>query len=161
MFERLNACKRLDLSAFSRFIACLKLAIGSEDQDTDVRRRARDAVAAAIRVHIEQNLESYSLSTTSLLRQFGVSRASLYRMFESSGGVRQYISDRRLYRAVLDLNKSPLRRGQINQISEKWGFSSAASFNRAIRREFGVTPGSMVKVPAVRPFHSIHDEELA
>ena len=148
IFAGLTARNELDLSAFSRFIACLKVAIGSDRQDGDVRRRARTALADAIKVHIEEHLESSLLSTRSILQHFGVSRASLYRMFESVGGVRQFINDRRVYRAALDIGRGPLRRGEINAISERWGFSSGSSFNRAIKREFGVTPGSLVALPA-------------
>lgn len=144
IFEHLSAHDALDQDAFARLIACLQQAIGSPQQAGDVRRTARAAMADAIRVSIERHLDAPDMSVGWILKRFGVSRASLYRMFEGDGGVRQYVSDRRLYRAVLDLTERPLRRGDIAAASEKWGFTSDRDFNRAVKRAFGVAPGSLV-----------------
>jgi len=144
IFAQLNRNDTVDRGAFERFIACLKMAIQSPHQDGDVRRQARMAMADVIRVHIERHLESPDLSVAWILKHFGVSRASLYRMFEADGGVRQFISDRRLYRAVMDLTERPVLRGDIAAASEKWGFSSAHNFNRAVKNTFGVAPGTLV-----------------
>ncbi|MEO0606915.1 MAG: helix-turn-helix domain-containing protein [Pseudomonadota bacterium] len=133
--------------ALHRFLASLKLALNGPDTDGDVRRRARKALSDQIAGYIEQHLGAADLCVETLLERFGVSRASLYRMFEERGGVRQYINDRRLYRAVLDISKGPMQRGKIADAAEKWGFSSGANFNRAIRRAFGVAPGSLLKLP--------------
>ncbi|MEC7290444.1 MAG: helix-turn-helix transcriptional regulator [Pseudomonadota bacterium] len=128
---------------FERFLSCVKLAITGAPTNGDVRTQAREALKEVICKHIERNLASPELSTTSVLRQFGVSRATLYRMFESDGGVRNYIATRRLYHAVNDLSSSPHVRGQVHQVSEKWGFSSDANFSRSVRRVFGTTPGAL------------------
>jgi len=137
----------IEETTIDRLVACLSLAINQDSPSGDVRREARDAIADQMQVYIEQNLDRWDLSVTTLLRDFGASRASLYRMFEDHGGVRQYISHRRLLRAVMDMSARPLRRGQIAQAAERWGFSSSASFNRAVRREFGVPPGDLVNIP--------------
>lgn len=74
--------------ALQRLISCLKVAIHSPDQDGDIRRQARDAVADLIYAFIERHLDSPDLSIGFILKNFGVSRASLYRIFEAKGGVR-------------------------------------------------------------------------
>ena len=129
---------------FTQLIACLQLAIGTDDEQGDIRRTARQALTRRIQAYIEHNVGAFDLSVTDILRTFGVSRASLYRMFEDKGGVREYISNRRLYRAVLDLTKGPILRGDISKTAELWGFSSDANFSRAVRRQLGVAPGSLV-----------------
>lgn len=129
---------------YLQLIAFLKLILGSEQKNGDVRRRARDAIKMSMCAFIDANLEDPNLSNAHLLANFGVSRATLFRMFKDYGGVRQYMSNRRLMRAVLDISEGERRRGEITAIAEKWGFSSGASFNRAVRRQFGVTPGSLV-----------------
>lgn len=130
-----------------RFLACVRVAILGRRDYSDVRLQARDALRDLICDFIERNLESETLSTQTLLAQFGVSRASLYRMFEHEGGVRNYITNRRLFRAVFQISTNPMSRGQIYQAAEKWGFSSAANFSRSVRREFGATPGSLFEAP--------------
>jgi len=126
---------------------CLKLAIFGEETRDDIRTRARGALKEVICAHIEENLTNAKLSTTSLLHQFGVSRATLFRMFEPEGGVRSYINDRRMYRAVFQISIDPMTRGEISKASEKWGFSSDANFNRSVRRSFGVSPSSLFEAP--------------
>lgn len=137
--------------SFYRLISCLKVAIGSDHVDGDVRSRARNAMADQICRFIERHLDAPDLSVDSVLRNFGVSRASLYRMFEGKGGVRQYISDRRLYRAIAEISEHAPSRGCINAASEKWGFSSAPNFNRAVKRRFGVTPGALIETMTQDP----------
>jgi len=144
LFDGLLNQNSLSFTTFDRIVASLRIALHGEREDQDVRRFARDAMAAQISAHVEQNLAQWDLGVNTLLRDFGVSRASLYRMFEPYGGVRQYISDRRLLRAVLEITDRPLVRGQIAETAERWGFSSSASFNRSVRREFGVAPGSLL-----------------
>ena len=137
----------IEYATFNQFIACLKLGLSTSPNEGDIRMQARHAMRNAISQHIERNLENWDLGVSEILNNFGASRASLYRIFEDRGGVRQFISDRRLLRAVLDISKGPLLRGAISDVAEKWGFSSGANFNRSVRREFGVAPGSLINLP--------------
>lgn len=153
MFDQALSTNAVDSFAFEQLIALLKVGILSDDQDESVRRLARDSLRAMIQTHIEQNLTSPGLSVASILRVFGLSRASLFRMFETHGGVRKYIHDRRIFGAVLDLSKRPLPRGAIGRAAERWGFSSQANFNRSVHRIFGTSPGSLVNsnLPTLTP----------
>lgn len=144
LFRDLLCENKLAFMTLDRIVACLRMALHGGNNDQDVRRHARDAIAAQISAHVEQNLDRWDLSVTTLLRDFGVSRASLYRMFEAQGGVRQYINDRRLLRAVLEITEGPRVRGQIADAAARWGFSSSASFNRSVRRKFGVAPSELM-----------------
>lgn len=146
LFDGLLAKNEISAASFDQLLACARIALGTEDRASDIRRQLRNALSGQISSHIERHLDHWDLSVKTLLRDFGVSRASLYRMFEHHGGVRQYISDRRLVRAVLDITKHPLRRGEISNAAEKWGFSSNANFNRSVKRKFGVAPGSLVNL---------------
>lgn len=137
----------LDSARLERLIACFTVALNGMEAKQDVRALARDAMSDVIRDFIEENLASARLSTSFLLGEFGVSRATLYRIFERDGGVRNYISTRRLIRSAIDLASTPTRRGEISRTAERWGFSSSASFNRAVKNYFGTAPGSMFEHP--------------
>lgn len=130
-----------------RFKDVLRLAIHGDGVKQDVRTQARTALRETICGFIERNLVDLQLSTTAILKQFGVSRATLFRMFEMDGGVRNYINHRRLFRAVHQISINPLTRGEISKASNQWGFSSDANFNRAVRRAFGTRPGSLFESP--------------
>ncbi len=144
LYTGLTSENALDPVTYQKFIACLRLAIDGHPKNEDVRVNVRAAMTALISRYIESHLEQWDLDVSYLLREFGVSRSSLYRMFEDKGGVRQYISDRRLFRAVADITRQPVARGEISRISEKWGFSSNANFSRAVKRRFGVAPGALL-----------------
>ena len=98
-----------------------------------------------IRKYIDTHLEDPNLGPLQICQLFNMSRATLYRMFEPDGGVRRRIQDRRLFSAIWDLATSGIRRGRLSQVSERWGFSSDANFNRAVKLAFGQPPGTLFK----------------
>jgi len=145
VFESLHATSTVSATLLDRFIACLKIALGTPPQREDVRAQARDALYRQIRRHIERHLDHPDLTTSHILRDYGVSRAGLYRMFEQQGGVRHYITERRAVRAVLELSQGAQTRGAVQDAADRWGFSSGPNFNRVIKRMFGVTPGALLE----------------
>lgn len=130
-------------SALEEFFACLKIALGTHPQREDVRAHARAALYKLICRYIEDNLAEPDIGTRSILKNFGLSRASLYRMFEPQGGVRTYIMERRLTRAMLDISDHKIERGVFRRVAERWGFSTQPNFNRSIERAFGSSPSRL------------------
>lgn len=110
--------------------------------------RARNEI---IRKYIESNLGDQTLLPSKICNVFNLSRATLYRMFEADGGVRRYIQDRRLHVAIWDLADGGIKRGRLTHLSEKWGFSSNANFNRAVKQAFSMPPGSLFAEGAYVP----------
>lgn len=98
-----------------------------------------------IRKYIDTHLEDPNLSPVQICELFNMSRATLYRMFEPDGGVRRRIQDRRLHSAMWDLATSGIKRGRLSQVAERWGFSSDANFNRAVKLAYGLPPGALFK----------------
>ena len=94
---------------------------------------------------IEANLASRELRIEEITRTFGLSRASLYRLFEPVGGVASYIRTRRLVRARKELTAPGLQDHRIGPIAYRAGFQSIPAFNRAFREAYGKTPGSARK----------------
>lgn len=151
-----NAGTGLSDVKLDSLFSCLKIAMGVPVQRGDVRAHARAALHTLICRYIEHNLGDPFLTTSTLLRQFGVSRASLYRMFEAEGGVRNYITERRATRAILEISKAPNVRGQIQRAAMEAGFLTAPSFNRTIKRLYGISPGGLFQPePAQKESHSI------
>lgn len=101
-----------------------------------------------IRKYIDSHLGDQTLLPAQICNLFNLSRATLYRMFEEDGGVRRFIQDRRLYSAIWDLAEGGTQRGRLTRVSEKWGFSSNANFNRAVKAAFGMPPGALLSLTA-------------
>ena len=140
-----------------QFLACVRIGLGTPAQRDDVRRHARAALFRTICKFIEANLNRLDLGVDLILANFGVSRASLYRMFENRGGVRNYIMERRTVRAVIEIAEKPAQRGQIHQIAEKWGFSSQPNFNRAVKQKCDAPPSALFD----KDWAPIPDRELS
>lgn len=98
------------------------------------------ASMVAARRLIDNHLSDLALTPDMLARRLGMSRAKLYRMFEPVGGIAQYIRDRRLRRAMLELRGAGFRQHPIYEIALRAGFTSETTFGRAFRQRYGVTP---------------------
>ena len=100
---------------------------------------------------IETNLAARDLGVEKLARTFGLSRASLYRLFEPVGGVASYIRTRRLHRAYQELMAPGFQNRRIGPIAYGAGFRSIPAFNRAFRATFGQPPRTTRKTQVAFP----------
>lgn len=104
------------------------------------RRAAAETQRARMRRFIDAHLADPDLGAETLCRHFGVSRASLYRLFAPLGGVSEHIRNRRL-RRVFDALSDPAQPLAMAQVAERYGFTVWSSFSRAFKARFGMTPG--------------------
>lgn len=91
---------------------------------------------------IEGHLQSRHLTPDFLCGVLGVSRRSLYRLFEPFDGVHQYILRRRLSHIMHALT-DPDNRERIADLAAQYGFSCHETFWRAFKRQYGATPGDV------------------
>lgn len=139
--------------ALDRFATSLKMALGVHPQREDVRVQARELLFRQIQRFIGANLDNPQLGSSMILAHHGVSRASLYRMFESMGGVRNYITDLRTSKALLEVLQSGGGYGAIRSAQDRWRFSSQPNFNRTVHRLFGNSPKRLLSFDA--PFDAM------
>lgn len=126
----------------------------------------RDALAAGpqtlslfrIRRHIDQRLAAPDLTADTVAAAFGMSRATLYRLFAPLGGVVEYIRARRLHRAFLDLAQPGAR---VSEVARRWRFASEASFARAFKAAYGISPSAARVVTAQNPLRAGSAGEIA
>ncbi len=93
-----------------------------------------------VRRAILREISSEELKPAILARKTGLSRSSLYRLFENDGGVARYIKDVRLAMAH-DALRDPVMAGRtISVIAKAHGFSEPTDFSRAFRSAYGLSP---------------------
>jgi AraC-like DNA-binding protein len=90
---------------------------------------------------IERDLLDPGLDAGSLTRALGLSRSSLYRAFQSVGGVKAYIRQRRLEHARDLLMRRDGPRLTVGEVAQVCCFASDSHFSRAFRKAFGYSPG--------------------
>lgn len=139
---------KVSAQLFERFAAAIKIALGVNPQREDVRTQSRELLLRQIQRFIVQNLESPDLSVDFILGRHGVSRASLYRMFEPYGGIRNYVTNLRASKTLMDIWQNESQRGIVRSMQTRWGFSSGNDFNRTVRRLFGNTPKRLISGPS-------------
>jgi AraC-like DNA-binding protein len=111
---------------------------------------ARPALSEALlqraKRYIRANCQDPGLTPETVAAEIGASRTSLYRAFQSEGGVSEFIRATRLDAARAAL-VDPADRRRIGEIAFAYGFGSEAHFSRAIRNAFGVSPGELRREP--------------
>lgn len=138
-----TATARLALPSILQLAAAVVNAEVDEQKETAVRT----ALADAVRRHIEAHLLEPELSPDSVMRTFGMSRRTLYRMFEAAGGFKAYLQKQRLRRAWAALRSPELRHLSIAEIADLHGFPNPESFSRAFRILFDLTPREVRHLP--------------
>lgn len=114
---------------------------------------------------ITSHIASPDLTADALCKELAISRTRLYELFETSGGVANYIRRRRLLAAHAML-ADPADGRKVAEIGEAIGIDSPANFSRAFTQQFGYSPsnvyrhGSEQKGAHPRPHGESHDENV-
>lgn len=129
--------------AFSLLVASLRHAPEQGE------RVAIDSVLGRARGVIEANLADPALNADRIAQECGMSRASLYRLFEAVGGVAAYIRLVRMRRALFELSGVDGTNARVAAVALRCGYENATSFTRAFQGTFGVSP-TAVRLSAQR-----------
>lgn len=109
---------------------------GAAPRQAPVAPRLRARIDAFVDDHLSQP----GLGVEALMREFGISRTHLYRLFADQGGLASAIRDRRLDAAFHQLRRADGVDRTITDIALASGFSSSAQFARAFRTRFAMSP---------------------
>lgn len=93
-----------------------------------------------LKAFIDRHLLESALGPQLLLDAFGITRSTLYRLFEPVGGVSGYIGQRRLAYAFRRLSDTRYPRERISKLAAELGFSHPSAFTRAFKDSFGLAP---------------------
>jgi acetamidase/formamidase/AraC-like DNA-binding protein len=101
---------------------------------------------------IEMHLSDPHLNLEQVAAKHGISMRYLQKLFETVGdSFGHYVKLRRLERCRMDL-LSPLHaQKSISEILFQWGFNDSASFSRAFREQYAMSPREYRKAPPVVP----------
>lgn len=111
--------------------------------DQGANRPAERTLVRLARDFIDAELGNRSLTPDAVGAYLGISRRTLYRLFDELGGVSGFIQGRRLDRAFDMVASSRDNQQTLADIAERAGFTSDAHFSRAFRSRFGMRPGEL------------------
>ena len=104
-----------------------------------------------IRRFIDRNLAAPKLGPEMIAASFGLSRSTLYRLFEPTGGLSAYIRDVRMRRAYEEITSPARANRRIGPAAFALGFRNFSAFSRAFRETYGLTPAKPAKPPPPEP----------
>lgn len=90
---------------------------------------------------IDAGLGNARLNATLLAEQTGLSRATLYRLFQTSGGLMAYIRNRRLER-IRNALSNPEDDRPLGAIAAEAGYPSERQFARQFEQAYGTRPAA-------------------
>lgn len=135
-----DEAKLLIDATFHLAAACLG---PSADGRAAARRAIETTTLGAVKAHIARRLGDPDLGPDRICRDLGLSRSALYRLFDPLGGVADYIRRKRMARCWEELSSPRGRGSRVSEIAYRWGFTNEASFSRAFRQAFGVSPSEL------------------
>jgi len=91
-------------------------------------------------LYIDRHLANPFLDIDGICRHLRCSRATLYRIFRTHGGVHEHIQRRRLVACFKAIISSKHRHRRIFDVALDFGFSSPSHFSHLFREHFGMTP---------------------
>ena len=118
----------------SLLTSALSACVQPRPELTSMSRRER------ARRYIEENLSSTDLDPDTIAQAVGVSRSTLYALFQPLGGVAKYIQMRRLAHLRAALAR-PMENRSVAQLCYESGFASESHASRAFKQVYGIPPG--------------------
>lgn len=145
MIEAMPTVKaREAISLADGFSGLLATLLADSANGEPQRAQFEEARDRQVRRLIEEHLRDPDLDVAKICRLAGVSRSTLYRIFEPLGGVVGYVLGRRLEAAMRDLSQSAPRRGIVAEVAQRWAIDDPSLFGRQFRGHFGVRPSDVV-----------------
>lgn len=96
----------------------------------------------AVQRLIEARLGDRDFGVPDIVREVGISRASLYRLFEAQGGVAHFIQLRRLQHLRDRLDSREFDSQPLATLAPQSGFSGESHASRLFKKVFGISPGA-------------------
>jgi AraC-like DNA-binding protein len=130
-------------AAVTHIYDLLALTLGATRDVAEVAegRGARAARLKAIKDDIFRNLHEPALSVGVVAQRYAVTPRHVQKLFEEDGATfTQYLVSQRLARAQRLLTNPQRRDHTTTSIAREVGFADLSYFNRAFRRQFGMSP---------------------
>lgn len=93
---------------------------------------------------IIDNSRQDGISADTLCQRFGLSRATLYRLFKEEGGLMNFIAKVRMDQIVVQLRATPREHGAVSRIAREWNYYDTPNFYRLFKRHTGMVPGRIL-----------------
>lgn len=131
--------KRIVDLTIAHLIACF----GTQTHRAGTDKKSKSVDAAAIRRFLSQHIGDRQLGSAVVCKTFSLSRSSLYRMFDESGGIQAMILAMRLRAVHRDIASGRFPDQPLSGIAERRGVMDIRSFRRVFVKEFGYTPSDL------------------
>jgi AraC-like DNA-binding protein len=144
-----DAVDELDDAELPRVIDnfCRLLALACGGAAGDQRGAIRAVKLRQAKDYTARHLSESDLTPAAVAAAMRISVRQLHLLFEPTGtSFAQYVLTRRLEECHAILESPSSRARSVTDIAYAWGFNNLASFYRAFRRRYGISPGEFRRV---------------
>jgi AraC-like DNA-binding protein len=120
------------------------------EADFEQHGEARQTLRRMAMTSIDARLGQRETTPASIAAGLGISRSTLYALFEPEGGIESYMIMRRLDRSFDAIVGDSARALTIGEIAFANGFKSEAHFSRAFLTRFGLNPSEVRRLATSR-----------
>lgn len=124
----------------SGFLGLLNGLVANELSDEVRAETHKPVTVQAMKTYLLRHLSDPGLGVNQLVEAFRCSRTTVYRLFQDSGGVAEFIREQRLDACLEELTRPGGESLAIRDVSQSFGFDDNAYFHRAFKKRFGLTP---------------------
>ncbi len=149
IFNLLPGVNEVEAPAMAEsYAGMLRAMLFGSDAEAD-RRSKQKAQLTTILSYIDQQVRDPDLDTEMLCEVFNISRAKLFRILQSQGGVLRAIQQRRLHRCFHELCLRD-EKTTVRCIAERYGFMHPSHFNRLFKQLFFLSPSEVRPLPEMK-----------
>jgi AraC-like DNA-binding protein len=115
--------------------------------DAETRLQVDRATLKAMEDYAIANLQDPNFRVKQLCEKFHCSRAQVYRLFKTYGGVQNFLREQRLFQFYQALQKSPnssISQIKISDIAQKFGFYNPSYLSRLFKERYGISPSELL-----------------
>jgi AraC-like DNA-binding protein len=124
-------------------IAHLTACFGTQAHSAASGKKAKSVDAGVVRRFLAEHIGEPQLGPDVVCKRFSLSRSSLYRMFNESGGIQSMILAMRLRAVHRDIASGRFPDQPLSTIAERRGVTDIRSFRRVFVKEYGYTPSDL------------------
>jgi len=124
-------------------IAHLIASFGARVSGGQTAKKGKSTDAAAVRRFVAERIGDRNLGADVICKALSLSRSSLYRMLNDSGGVQSMILAFRLRAVHRDIASGRFSDQSLGDIAERRGVTDIRSFRRMFVKTFGYTPSDL------------------
>jgi AraC-like DNA-binding protein len=148
IWQELPTATQAEASFISSSFIGLLNGILTVSMNSSISPSQENANFRAMKNYLIANLQDLDLDVQQLCEKFNCSRSKVYRLFQTTGGIKNFLQEQRLARCYQELQQGSSRI-KVQQIAGKWGFLDLSYFSKLFKKHYSIAPSELLKLSQI------------